>query len=679
MARPAAPRYKLLPVIAAAAIGLALGSPARALAQEEEPTGWTPELQMQYRAIQGTAVSPDGNLIAYVVRQPVMEGDKSEYLSHIWLASADGSSNRQFTRGEKSATSPRFSPDGNLLAFSSSRSDTNQIWVMPVSGGEAWRVTDSDNGVGSFRWSPDGSLIAYSRRDPDTDEEKKAKKEKRYVIRVDQNFKYSHLYVVEVGDGTARPAEATRLTEGQFHVTSYDWSPDGTQIVFGHQADPRINTARLFADISVVSVASHEVRSLAALGGTEGSPRWSPDGDWIAFVSTGDQVEPIGLGDVYVVPATGGIPRKLAETPDRGPGLMGWTRDSRALLFTEAMGTARHLLKLPVDGSEPEVLTPGDGVYGGFGLAKNSDRIAFTYQEPELPPDVYVSTMGSEQRTRISDVHASVPRPEMGRTELLHWLSPDGMPVEGLLTYPVGYEEGRRYPLILNVHGGPAGVYSRSFTGSPNVYMLQSFAQDGYAILRPNPRGSSGYGKNFRYANFRDWGYGDFDDLNSGVDHVIDMGIAHADSLLLMGWSYGGYMTSFAVTRTNRFRAASMGAGLPNLVSMTTTTDIQDYLVGHMGAEFWEDFETYEKHSAIYQIEKIVTPMQVIHGERDLRVPFTQGQEFYRALDRKGVPTEMIVLPRTPHGPREPKLLMSVQPIIKAWFEKHLRPLRITS
>ncbi len=680
MARRTAPRYQLLPVVVAAAIGLALVPPAQALAQEEEePVVWTPELQMQYRGIGGTAVSPDGSLVAYVVREPVMEAEKSEYLSHIWLASADGSANRQFTRGEKSATSPRFSPDGSLLAFTSSRSGETQVWVMPVSGGEAWQVTDSDNGVGSFRWSPDGSRVAYSRTDPDTEEEEKAKKEKRYVIRVDQDYKYSHLYVVEVGDGTAGPAEATRLTEGEFHVTSYDWSPDGTQIVFGHQADPRINTARLLSDISVVSVAGREVRSLAALGGTEGSPRWSPDGDWIAFVSTGDQIEPIGLGDVYVVAATGGSPRKLAETPDRGPGLMAWTRDSRALLFTESMGTARHLLALPVDGSEPEVLTHGDGVYGGFGLAGNSDRIAFTYQEPELPPDVYVSTLGSEQRTRISDVHAGVPRPEMGRTELLHWISPDGMAVEGLLTYPVGYEQGRRYPLILNVHGGPAGVFSRAFTGGPSIYMLQSFAQEGFAVLRPNPRGSSGYGKEFRYANFRDWGFGDFDDLNSGVDHVIDMGVAHPDSLLLMGWSYGGYMTSFAVTRTDRFRAASMGAGLPNLVSMTTTTDIQDYLVGHMGAEFWEDFEVYEKHSAIYQIEKIVTPMQVIHGERDLRVPFTQGQEFYRALDRKGVPTEMIVLPRTPHGPREPKLLMSVQPIIKAWFEKHLRPARVTS
>ncbi|MFQ5691395.1 MAG: alpha/beta hydrolase family protein, partial [Gemmatimonadota bacterium] len=205
-------------------------------------------------------------------------------------------------------------------------------------------------------------------------------------------------------------------------------------------------------------------------------------------------------------------------------------------------------------------------------------------------------------------------------------------------------------------------------------YMLQYFAQRGFAILRANPRGSTGYGKAFRYANVKDWGYGDLSDLLAGVDHVIEMGVAHPDSLLLMGWSYGGYMTSFAVTRTDRFKAASMGAGLPDLISMVTTTDIQDYLAAHMGGEFFDDYATYEKHSAIFHIKNVKTPVQVIHGQRDFRVPFTQGQEFYRALQRLGVPTEMIVYPRTPHGPREPKFVMDVSERILTWFNRFLRP-----
>jgi dipeptidyl aminopeptidase/acylaminoacyl peptidase len=336
------------------------------------------------------------------------------------------------------------------------------------------------------------------------------------------------------------------------------------------------------------------------------------------------------------------------------------------------MGTRRHVIAVPIEGDAIRTISSGDGVIGSIGLTPSADRMAFTWQTTDEPWDVYVSSTTDYAPRKITDLHAHVPRPEMGRTELVTWESTDGLEIEGLLTYPVGYEEGSRVPLILNVHGGPAGVYSQSFTGAPSIYMLQTFAEQGFAILRPNPRGSTGYGKDFRYANFQDWGYGDFRDLMTGVDHAIEMGVADPERLLLMGWSYGGYMTSWAVTQTDRFKAASMGAGLPNLISMTTTTDIQDYLVGHMGVEFWEDYERYERHSAMYHIADVVTPTQVIHGANDLRVPFTQGQEFYRALDRRGVPTEMIVYPRTPHGPREPKFLMDVTGRILTWFRTHL-------
>ena len=215
-------------------------------------------------------------------------------------------------------------------------------------------------------------------------------------------------------------------------------------------------------------------------------------------------------------------------------------------------------------------------------------------------------------------------------------------------------------------------MFNQSFTGNPGIYTIQYFTNNGYAVLRPNPRGSTGYGKDFRYANFKDWGFGDYEDIMSGVDEVIDMGVADPKRLAVMGWSYGGYMTSFVVTRTDRFKAASMGAGLPNLISMTTTTDIPDYLVAHMGGEFWDDYETYEKHSAMYRIKNVVTPTQILHGENDLRVPFTQGQEFYVALKRRGVQTEMAVYPRTPHGPSAPKLLMDVSPRILNWLDKYI-------
>jgi dipeptidyl aminopeptidase/acylaminoacyl peptidase len=691
--------------------------------ESEEGDRWTPALSMKYRAIQGTAISPDGGRVAYVVRTPLMEGSQSEYLSHVWIAATDGSWARQFTRGEESAGSPSFSPDGEWLAFTSGRSSSeenggrNQVWVLPLTGGEARPATDAPAGVGAYRWSPDGARISFVMRDPETEEEKKAKDEKTDVILVDQNFKYGHLYVVDVDPDADEAAAAARLTEGEYHVTGFDWSPDGTRIVFGHQPDPRINTGRLSGDISIVSVPSSaeieamreseaaesadeddadeaaedegdeeaeleavgEVTRLVTGAGVERSPRWSPDGRWIAYASTGSQIEPIGLGDLYVVSPDGGEPRMLAETPNRSVNVVGWSGDGRHLFLNESLGTTRHLIAVPLEGEEIRQVSSGDGVMGSVSLTPDGSLAAFTWQTPDEPWDVHVSSTDTYAPRRVTDTHAGVPRPEMGRTELLAWTAPDGTPVEGLLTYPVGYENGRRYPLILNVHGGPAGVYSQGFTGSPSIYMLQYFAQEGFAILRPNPRGSTGYGKEFRYANFRDWGYGDLSDLLAGVDHVVELGVAHSDSLLLMGWSYGGYMTSFAVTQTDRFKVASMGAGLPNLVSMTTTTDIGDYLVGHMGAEFWEDYEEYERHSAIYHIANVKTPTQVIHGQNDLRVPFTQGQEFYRALGRLGIPTEFVVYPRTPHGPREPKFVMDVSERILEWFKKHLRPETVTA
>jgi len=635
---------------------------------------WTPELAMRYRSIQGTAISPDGALVVYGLREPLMEGEKSEYLTHLWVVRSDGTGLRQFTRGEKSAGSPAFSPDGKWLAFTSSRSGTGQVWVMAVDGGEAEQVTSAEAGVSGYAWSPDGSRIAYLMANPETAEEKAAKREKRDAQIVDTDFKFAHLYVLPLRPDTAGKRPAARLTEGEFHVTSFDWAPDGQVLVFAHQADPRINSARLSAHLSVVAAtAGGAVRPLVTGAGIHTSPRFSPDGRQVAFVSTGNQPEPIGLGDVYVVDAAGGTPRRLADTPDRSASLLSWSADGRSVYVTESIRTQRHLMALPVAGGPPRQVTQGTGVFGGVVLSANKLHLAFTFESSSVPADVHVSPVDRFVMRKLTDVHAGVPRPRMGRTEVVSWPSPDGkFTIDGILTYPVDYRQGRQYPLLLNVHGGPAGVFSESFTGSGSIYMVQVLAQQGYAVLQPNPRGSSGYGKEFRYANFKDWGYGDMDDLMAGVDRTIAMGVAHPDSLVLAGWSYGGFMTSFAVTRTDRFKAASMGAGLPNLISMTMTTDIPDYLVGHMGDEFWNDFATYEKHSAMYRIGKVTTPTQVIHGERDLRVPFTQGQEFYTALRRRGVPTEFMVLPRTPHGPSEPKLLMQVTPRLLRWFDQHL-------
>jgi len=637
----------------------------------ENDKGWTPELHMKYLRISNTVISPDGKWIAYVVRKPVMEEEKSEYLSHIWLVSSDGKKNVQYTYGDKSCSNPQFSPSGEYLTFTSSRSGKNQIWIMRVSGGEAKKLTDAESGINSYQWSPRGDRIAYVMSNPKTEEEKSREKGKADVILVDKDFKYNHLYIAFLKEGEIDTVK--RLTRGEFSVSSFNWSPNGKTLVFSHQPDPRLNTRFLEMDISTVPADSGAVTPLINRPGVDADPLYSPDGKWIAFISNGGKPEPIGLRDVYVISSRGGRPEKLAVTYDRNASLIEWSEDSRVIYYSEFITTSREVRGLPRNGNQSFSVISETGVCSSPSINPEEKLISYVYENLTTPAEVYISSLNKFKMKKLTSIHQDVPQPEMGKTELIQWNSKaDGKVIEGLLTYPVGYKKGDRCPLILQIHGGPAGVFTQAFTGDPGIYMVQYFAQNGYAILRPNPRGSTGYGVEFRYANFQDWGYGDYEDLMSGVDKVIEMGVGHPDSLCVMGWSYGGYMTSWIVTQTDRFQAASMGAGLPNLISMVTTTDIQDYLAAHMGGEFWNNYKEYERHSAIYYIKNVTTPTQVIHGQEDLRVPFTQGQEFYRALNRLGVETEMVVYPRTPHGPREPKFLMDVSPRIRDWFDKYL-------
>lgn len=642
--------------------------------------GWTPENMITYESISATAISPNGNLIAYTVAVPQMDGEKSEYLKHIWLASSNGVMNRQFTTGEKSCNDPAFSPDSRRLAFLSARGENgkNQIWIMPVDGGEAFQLTKTETGVNNFAWSPQGNRIAFTMTDPQTEQEKTDKKEKRDMRVLDTDFKYSHLYIISLKKDKDGHRNVQRLTSGHFHIGSlfdsdppFDWSPDGKNIVFQHRKTPRIDDWPT-TDISVVPTDSGIVKPLVNRKGADGKPRYSPDGKKIAFLSDGGNPKWAFISDIYVMPARGGKPKKLAETPDRQATILGWSADSKMIYFTETDHTSHRLFKIGLKGQPAQIVSSGLGTFNDISLSPKTQKFAFVYQTTEKPAEVFMSRTTHFKPKKLSSVHEDFPNYRMGKTEIISWRTKDGKEIEGLLTYPVNYEFDKSYPLILNIHGGPTGVYTQTFTARRSVYPIQAFAQQGYAVLRVNPRGSSGYGKAFRFANYNDWGFGDYDDLMSGVDKVIGMGVAHPDSLCVMGWSYGGFMTSFIITKSNRFKAASVGAGVTNLMSFTGTSDIPGFLPDYFGGEFWDHLDTYMKHSAMFNIKGVTIPTQIIHGEKDNRVPISQGRELYNALKRQGCLTEMIVYPRTPHGPREPKFIEDIGERIISWFDENL-------
>jgi dipeptidyl aminopeptidase/acylaminoacyl peptidase len=651
---------------------LAAALVALAPAQESKSPGWTPADSMKVRSVADVQPSPDGRRAVFTVTTALMTREKSELITHLWVGNADGSDARPFTSGDHSSTSPQWMPDGRRIAFLSKRQEHANLWIIPSDGGEAEALTDLKSSISAFLPSPDGSRIAYVQVDPPTAQEETAKKEKTDVHVVDENYKMNRLWVIP----SAGKGEPRLLTPGPLHVdVKFDWSPDGKTIVFSHTPTPRADDWTR-ADLSTVDVATGTVTALVSSGAAESQPLYSPDGRWIAYVASDNPPTWAGDSGVAVVAASGGQPRRLAETFDHRPTLLSWSADGARLWYHESRGTVSRLSALSLDGGGPTDLDPGDRLLGIGRVNASRAVVGLVSQDSDHAPEAFVTALDRFGLAPVSHVNADLPPHPLGRTQVIRWKSTEGFEIEGLLTTPPGYEKGKRIPLLLNVHGGPAGVFSQTFTGSRGLYPIAAFAARGYAVLRPNPRGSSGYGTAFRHANRKDWGGGDYRDLMAGVDEVVARGIADPERLGVMGWSYGGFMTSWTITQTRRFKAASVGAGVTNLMSFNGTADIPSFVPDYFGAESWEDLELYRAHSALFQVKGVTTPTLILHGEADVRVPVSQGYELYNALRRQRVPTQMVTYPRQPHGPNEPKFVLDIGRRLLDWFDRYLGPER---
>ena len=656
-------------------------------AAAESPTSWTPELMMRVQRVSSVQVSPDGTRVVFAVRRAVLEDEQSEYRTHLFLANVDGTNSRHLTQGEKSCEEPHWSPDGRWIAFISARSGRRNLWAIDPDGGEAFPLTDVKADISSFKWSPLGNMLAFTAIDPMTPDEERRLRSKNDARVLDETVKLNRLHAVNFVKPPGRSGPTRQLTKGTINVMGdsrsgrygYDWSPDETQLVVSHTTSPRADDWPS-ADLLLLNVADGGTKGLANTRSAESSPLFSPDGQSIAFTASDDPPTWAGARTVCVIPAQGGSVVRLVETFDqfgRYSELVGWSNDGRQLFFTEAHGTSLKLLALPLKGAPVEIsrgagLSSAGMSYTGVSLNSTRTHFGFAWETLETPAEAFVSPVTPFEPKVVSDIHGDLKKPALGRTELIRWKSTEGMTVEGLLTYPLQYKSGERYPLLLVVHGGPMGVFTNLFDGGPSVYPIAAFASKGYVVLRPNPRGSSGYGKAFRFANYQDWGGGDFRDIMSGVDHVISLGIADGDRMGIMGWSYGGFMTSWAITQTKRFRAASVGAGVTNLISFTGTTDIPSFLPDYFGGEYWDKPGVYPNVSAMMHIKGVTTPTLIQHGERDERVPLSQGIELYNALKRQGCVTKLVIYPRSPHSIDEPRLLLDGMNRNLEWFEQYV-------
>jgi dipeptidyl aminopeptidase/acylaminoacyl peptidase len=666
------------PLLAALALAVAVTASASA---GNRP--WTLDDILAVRTVSDPQLSPDARWVAYVVSE--LSPDGTDYNTDIWLVSPDGGEPRRLTNSPVADENPRWSRDGRTLAFLSDRprpgakaddakpgtpgadEGKRQIWLIHPDGGEAWILSDSKGGVSSFEWARDGQTIGYLAREPKSDDRRKKEKEKDDAWTPSSLYPWNRLWVMDV---TTR--KATQLTEGEMHVSSFSISPDGKRVAFAAQPTPLIPD-QFNSDLFVVPTAGGRPVPLVKRKGTESSPSWSPDGKWIAFVSQDARsTEWYTNTFLCVVPPSGGTVTNLTGGFDeRIGGDPVWSPDGEFVTFQANQGTAQHLFRVSPAGGPIEPITRGPEVNSALSFGDRGNLAVFLREDSERPREVMRLDLSRGRPEPITDTNPRVRERLAFKKEPVTWTGADGRTIEGLVIYPVGYRAGQRVPLVLNVHGGPAGTHANTFSAGSRTYAWPLFAQKGYAILLPNPRGSGGYGEAFRAANVRDWGGKDYQDLMAGVDALIDRGIADRTRMAICGWSYGGFMTSTVVTKTDRFRAAVVGAGVTDLVSMAGTCDIPEFNRSYFDSWPWEDPQVYVDHSAVLHAGNVKTATLVVHGEKDERVPTSQGWEFYGALRKVGVPTDLLLLPRQPHGPREPKLQRTVMDWTLDWINRY--------
>ncbi len=641
-----------------------------------------------FKEVRDPNLSPDGQWVAYVVSTIDVKEDKSN--AQIWMTSYDGKTTRQMTRGTESASSPRWSPDGKYLSFTSSRAGAakgNQVWLLDRNGGEAVQLTDVKGRLQSYEWSPDAKKLALVIGDPDPEAEEAAKATEsggkpkapkpivldRYKFKQDgqgylRSGRHSYVYLFDL-----ESKKSERLTSGKADEAGPVWSPDGKRLAFmsNRAADPdREPGMQIFVADAKANATEKAITPAMSRGG--GSRlEWSPDGKWIAFLESDEQkYGAYNMMHLAVVMTDGNSAPtrvKSVEALDRSISAPRFSDDGKAILFSVTDNRSVYPARVNLaSGNIEKLLTPPVVVSSWDTAGKSSVVMSggnAKYNE------VYAFENGSlRQLTKHND--ELLAQLDLGQTEEVVFKSKDGTDVYGLLTYPVGYVKGTKAPLLLRIHGGPNGQDQHSFSTE-----RQLFAANGYAVLAINYRGSSGRGQKFSRAIFADWGHYEVEDLQAGVDHVIKMGVADPDRLGVGGWSYGGILTDYLIASDTRFKAATSGAGTAFTVSYYGTDHYISQYDNELGPP-WnpKSWETYQKLSYPFlHADRIKTPTLFLGGEKDFNVPISGSEQMYQALRSLGIETQLVIYPNEFHGIARPSYVRDRYERYLGWYEKHLK------
>jgi len=638
-----------------------------AAASAQAPRPMTLVDLIEVPSLQDPQLAPGGDQVLYALSRADWKANKR--VSHIWRARVDGAP-IQMTNGPEGESSPRWSPDGRRIAFLAKRGESSetQVYLIAADGGEAVQLTEHVTSVSNIAWAPDGAAIYFTASDAKSAEEREREKQKDDVYTFDEDYKQSHLWRIEL-EGRREQL----ITQGDYSVTAYSVSLDGRRLTVQRAPNPLLGSAAN-GEVWVMDANGANPLRLTTNSVGETGARLSPDNSQVLFIADANQAfEPYYNGKLFLAPAGGGEARLALPDFPYEVDEAEWSKDGRAVFLLVNLGVHAELFELDLSSKRTRQLTDGEHTVRSWSYDPRSGRHTLVIDDATSPGDVWLLRAGvaaPERVTRVFDYLAQ--RYRLPKQERVEWKGTDGVTIEGLLYYPLEYQAGRSYPLVVQTHGGPTASDKFAFGGIGSY--VQVLTAKGYAVLKPNYRGSTGYGDVFMRDMVGHYFKNAHLDVLAGVDYLIRRGIADSTRMVKMGWSAGGHMTNKVITYTTRFKAASSGAGAMNWISMYAQSDIRSYRTPWFGGTPWQanaPIQTYWDNSPLKDVWKVKTPTIILVGERDPRVPMPQSVELYRALQANGVPTHLYVAPREPHGWTELRHQLFKANVELAWFEKY--------
>jgi len=618
----------------------------------------------------GAMISPDGSWVLFSKSE--LNWEENERETTWWRVSTEGGEPYRYI-GDDGGGNFQFSPDGSRLAFTRSVDDESQLFLLPTTGGEAVQLSEHETSIGSYAWSEDGSKIIFVATEPRTEEEEEAREAGYDAIFVDegpngqQSGNWNNLWLIEVESGAER-----RLTDTDHRIGSFSVAPNGDRILFTSRIENRRNQQNL-SEIQLLEVEAGTIRQLTVNSAPEGRLSWAPDGRSFAYTARTDGEWELLLDKIWVMDPDGGDRRIVSGAFDGNIGNFVWAPDASAILFSGLHGTNNNLYRINLGSDSVEQITSSVGSLAPSSFSRDRAKMAYVFQDFDTPADIWVGPTDGAGAVQLTDVNPTITDElVLGQGEVIRWESRDGTEIEGILMLPAEYQSGM-LPLLLHIHGGPAGVFRNSFSASNHVW-----AGLGYAQLFPNVRGSSGYDDDLLRGNLRDIGSGDYEDLMTGVDELINRGIADPDKLGLRGWSYGGILGGWTITQTDRFKGASVGAMVSDWTSEYGPGFNHDVRLWYIGGTPWDNTDEWRERSALTHVANVTTPTLVLHGINDRTDTEPQSMMFFQALKDQGKITRYIRFPREPHGFQEPRHQRTRDVEEIRWIQKYVRNIEWT-